>query len=186
MKSTLMALTLLLLSSQVHAGALVELGGTYISDSMTASSTSSSSKYAYNLGVVFPIAKNFWGGFSYLGLSQADKDSSGSTTNWASTDLGPYFKYQFGRGQLYSLSAAYNLISKATYSKTGGTSEEWSGTSYLISFGFMPEIKNELRIGVTVNYYSASYTKKVVSSTESSASNSKSWIYPGFCLTKSW
>jgi hypothetical protein len=94
-------------------------------------------------------------------------------------------KWQFGRNEVFSFSVAYNLLSKATFSD-GSTTESWTGTSYWLQWGVVPEVREGLHVGVTLNYYSASYTKKVVSAVESSAANSKTWIFPMLVVTKQW
>lgn len=173
----------LLFSLPAQAGVLVELGGTYLSDSLATSSTKTSSKYFYNLGVLFSFNKTVWGGWNFGGISHTDSDAV--TTTFASQDTGPYLKWQFGKNEIFSLSGAYNLLSRATYS-SGSTSENWEGTSIWLQFGVSPEVREGLNVGASLNYYLANYTKKTVSSVESSASNSKTWIFPMLTLTKRW
>ena len=139
----------------------------------------------YNVGALFSMKQNLWGGWNYLGISTNESKNS-VTTTFSTADTGPYVKWQFGKGQLYSLSAAYNILSKATYKTGSSTSEEWQGTSFWLAFGIMPELSSNLHLGASINYYSASYTKKTVSGSETSAANSKSWVFPSVSITKSW
>lgn len=174
---------ILFLSAQVSAGVLLEFGGTYISDSMAIPTTQSSTNYFYNLGVLFNFDKTIWGGWNYSGVTFTNTTTA--TTTFASQDTGPYVKWRFGRDQVFSMSFAYNLTSKATFSD-GTSNENWEGTSYWLQAGVAPEVREGLHIGVSINYYAANYTKKVVSSTESSASNNKTWIFPMLMINKHW
>ena len=179
----LLSLFILLTCLRSHAGLLVELGGTYISDNLKSSSTISSTEYFYNAAAMFNIQKDLWGGWNISGVSLSAKQDA--TTTFSALDTGPYVKWQFGRGDIFNLSMAYHILSRATFSD-GTTTENWEGTSLWLQFGVAPEIRNNLRVGVSLNYYLASYTKKTVRSVESSASNSKTWIFPLLSISKSW
>ncbi|WP_413944249.1 hypothetical protein [Bdellovibrio sp. HCB-162] len=183
MKKLFAVLIIILMTSQARAGLLLEVGGTYLSDTLSTSATKTSSKYFYNVGVAFSLNKNFWGGWNYSGISHTNKDTT--TETFSSSDTGPYVKWQFGKNELYNLSAAYNILSRATFSD-GTSTETWQGTSMWFQFGVSPEVKPGLRIGASINYYLASYTKKTVSNVESNASNSKSWIFPMLSVSKEW
>ncbi len=86
-------------------------------------------------------------------------DSGTTDSSYTSQDTGPYVKWQFGRDEIFSLSAAYNILSRATFSEDS-TSEKWEGTSFWLQFGVSPEVKEGLHVGASLNYYLASYTKK--------------------------
>ncbi|WP_253696899.1 porin family protein [Bdellovibrio sp. HCB117] len=176
-------LLIFLVSTSASAGTLVELGGTYMSDNLSTSEAKKSSKYFYNVGVLFSLKKHIWGGWNYSGISHTD--SGDEELSFASQDTGPYLKWQFGRNELYSLGAAYNILSRASY-KSGSDTETWQGTSFWLQFAVAPEVREGFHIGASLNYYLASYTKKTVDNVESSTSNSKSWIFPMLMLTKEW
>ncbi|MDG0817905.1 hypothetical protein [Bdellovibrio svalbardensis] len=185
MKYFVMLITLLGISWEARAGILLDIGGTYISETMTASTNTSSTKYLYNVGVLFNLSKTVWGGWSYLGVSHSDT-IPGTTTSYASMDTGPTLKWQFGKSQNWSLSGTFNLVSRGVYSSGSAAQEKWEGMSYLVSLGYLPEVSTDLHIGVSINYFGANYTKKTVNNTESSVSNSKTWIFPMISLTKAW
>lgn len=185
MKYFVLFIALLGISPQTRAGILLDVGGAYISDSLTSSTNTSSTKYFYNVGVLFNLTNTIWGGWNYLGVSHADT-IPGSTTSYQSMDTGPMMKWLFGKGQVWSLSGTLNVVSHGTYSSGGATQEKWEGISYLLSLGAMPEFSDNFHIGVSLNYYGANYTKKTVNSVESSSSNSKTWIFPMISLTKAW
>ncbi|MGZ3774020.1 MAG: hypothetical protein ACXVCY_16265 [Pseudobdellovibrionaceae bacterium] len=176
-------LILFLFCGKARAEVLLELGGTYFSDSLATSSTVASTKYFYNLDVLFNFKKDIWGGWNYSGFSY--NDAGTTTTTLSSQDTGPAVKWQFGKGNLYNVSAAYNILSKATYS-SGSTAEDWQGTSIWLQFAFAPEVNGGLHVGAALNYYSASYSKKTVNNIESAASNTRAWIFPTLMMTKEW
>lgn len=162
---------------------MLELGGTYLSDTTVSFSSDKSTKYFYQTAVLFSISKKWWAGWNYSSVSH--RDSGDSEVAFVSTDTGPYIKWQIGREGMYTLSAAYNILSRADY-KSGTDTERWDGTSLWIQFGVMPELANGFHLGGSINYYSASFTKKTVSGTETNDSNSKTWIFPMLSLTKQW
>lgn len=90
---------------------------------------------------------------------------------------------RFGRGNAFALGATYNVFSQATFSDTTGT-QEWTGSSYNVRFAIMPELKERLRIGITVNYFSATYTKSKSKNVEIVVSNTRQWLYPAIGLIK--
>lgn len=185
MKYIVLLIIFFTLSSRARAGLLLDVGGIYFGDALKTSSTSTSTQYMYYGAAMFSLNKDIWGGWSYLGLSQNTNDGT-TATNYSTMDTGPCMKWQFGRGNMYSLSGTVNIISRASYSKSGSSNETWEGLSYLLGFGLMPEVSEGLHVGGSINYYLANYTKKTISGTESSASNSKSWIFPMLSLTKAW
>jgi hypothetical protein len=172
-----------LMPLSASAGILAELGGLYLSDSLNSGTTSTSSRNFYNLGVLFTINKNIWAGWGYMGVNQSDVTTT--TTTFASQDTGPMAKWEIGRAKTFSLTGTFNVLSRANYS-SGSTTEKWSGTSLWAEMAFMPEVSEGFHLGGALNYYAASYSKKTVSGTETSTSNSKTWIFPTILMTKSW
>lgn len=180
----LLLFVLITFSSPAPAAFLLDVGGSYLSDDLTTSSTRKFSRLYYGLGAYFTLNKNIWAGWSYSGLNHSDDLSSGQT-DFASTDTGPVVKWQFGRNQIFTAGLGFNVISRATF--TNSTRDEnWEGTSFLVNLGVNPEVAEGWRIGATLNYYAASYTKKKVNSVESSAANTKTWIFPVVSVLKEW
>lgn len=179
----LLSISILLFSWTSQAGFLLELGGTYMSDTLTSSESTSSTKYFYNIGLLFSLKKHIWGGWNYSGMNHGDRGET--AIDFSTSDTGPYVKWQFGRNEIYSASMAYNILSKGTFSD-GTNNEAWTGTSLWLQFGVMPEVRENFHIGASLNYYLASYSKKTVDGTETAASNSKSWIFPMLTLTREW
>ncbi len=178
----LVVITLLLFTPVSHAKLLLDVGAGYFSDSVTTSSSDTSKKLVYNFSALLSISKNFWGGWGYMNMS-SDRSQGATDVQLAGYSMGPAFKYQFGRSRTHSISAVYNLINNATYT-TNTSTEEWSGSGYSFQFAAMPEVRENLFVGFTINYHSVNYSKKVVGSTESSVSYTRTWLYPTLSLTK--
>lgn len=174
---------IVLFSGWAQAGVLLDIGGSYLSDSLGTSSTETSSKYFYNVGVLFSLKKKIWGGWNYSGVSYSDSETA--STSLSTQDTGPVVKWQFGKGDLYNFSAAYNILSRATYS-AGSSNETWQGTSIWVQFGIAPMVREGMHVGAALNYYAASFSKKTVDNVESSASNSHTWIFPTIMMTVEW
>lgn len=165
------------------AGFLLDVGGVYLADDLTTTSSRTSSRVYYGVGALFNINKKIWGGWNYSSINHTETITT--TTDYSSIDTGPSFKWQFGKNELFSAGLVYNILSRATYSN-GTTNETWQGTSFLLQFAVMPEFSEGFHIGASLNYFSANYTKKTVSNVESSASNTKTWVFPMLMLTKQW
>jgi hypothetical protein len=166
---------------QALADTLVELGAAYISDKIASPAEGSNASYFYNGGVLFSINKTTWGGWNYSTVSSSE--NAPSTNTFSSTDTGPYLKWQFGKGEVFNLNFAYNISSKATFT-SGSASENWEGTSFWLSWGVTPEVSEGFNVGASINYYSATYSKKVVGGLETIAANSKTWIFPSLLMIK--
>ncbi|WP_413558064.1 hypothetical protein [Bdellovibrio sp. HCB209] len=184
-------LILLLFASGARAEFMLDLSGTYLTEKTNSTDVKDdSTKYSYNVGGYLKFAKKWWAGWSYLGVNMSGtSNATGSSvpTSFQSSDTGPALKYFFGKSEVFSLTAVFNVLAKASYKNVvSDSTEAWMGTSYLVSFGIMPEIKSGFHMGVALNYYSAAYTKKTVDGTETSEANTKSWLFPTLSLSKSW
>ncbi|UYL09714.1 hypothetical protein B9G69_003885 [Bdellovibrio sp. SKB1291214] len=184
-------LILLALSPAARADFMFEVSGTYITEKTGATDVKDdATKYFYNVAGYLDFGKKWWAGWSYLGVNMAGtSNASGSneSTSFQSSDTGPAIRYYFGKNQVFSMTAVFNVLSKASFKNVvTDKTESWNGTSYLVSFGLMPEVKSGFHIGVAINYYSASYSKKTVDGTETSESNTKTWMFPSLALSKTW
>lgn len=184
MKFVFFFLFCLSFSSSALADAAIDFGLVYSSDSLSATPESSNNQYFYNASALFNLDnKARWNlGFAVLGISQTAK--SGTTeTNYSSFDLGPALRWNIDRSRIFSLTLAYGYLAKATYTVDSGAGEKWEGTSLLGQFAIQAPVQDNFYVGLSLNYYSASYSKKVVSSIESSNDAQKSWIFPMISLT---
>jgi hypothetical protein len=193
MKTTafLFILIFFALAPQARAEFMLDVSGSYISENTSSSDVKDdATKYYYNVTGYLNLAKKWWAGWSYLGISMSgNSNATGTTvpTSYSSSDTGPAFKYFFGKNEVFSLSGTYNVLAKATYKNVvTSETESWQGTSYMFGFSILPEIKSGFRMGVGLNYYYATYSKKTVNGTETSESNTKTWLFPTLSLSKSW
>ncbi len=193
MKTTtfLIILILCMLAPQARAEFMLDVSGSYSSENTSSTDVKDdATKYYYNLTGYLNISKNWWGGWSYLGISMSgNSNATGSTvpTSFQTSDTGPSVKYFFGKNDVFYVSATFNVLAKGSYKNVvSNNTETWQGTSYMAGFGVMPEIKSGLHIGVAINYYHAAYSKKTVNGTETSESNTKTWLFPTLSLSKTW
>lgn len=191
MKATLFIIILIFFAPHARAEFMLDVSGSYSSENTSSTDVKDdATKYFYNLTGYLNISKKWWGGWSYLGVTMTGtSNATGSSvpTSFQTSDTGPSVKYMFGKGDTFFLSATFNVLAKASYKNVvSNNNETWQGISYMTSFGIMPELKSGLHLGVTLNYYHAAYSKKTVDGTETSESNTKTWIFPTLALSKSW
>lgn len=184
MKSGFTFLFCLLFSSLSWADATIDLGLVYSSDTFKATPEAANNQYFYNASALFNLDnKARWNmGFAVLGISQTAKTGT-TETSYSSFDLGPAVRWNIDKNRIFSLTLAYGYLAKASYSVDSGAAEKWEGTSLLGQFAVQAPIQDKFYVGLSLNYYSATYSKKVVSSVESSNDAQKSWIFPMINLT---
>ncbi|WP_413288510.1 hypothetical protein [Bdellovibrio sp. HCB337] len=184
MRFLVLLFTSLMISSSVFAEALIDLGFTYSADTLNADAESSSTQYFYNANFLFNIDRKMqWTvGWTVLGISQTGSVDSTNTT-YSSFDIGPALRWNIDKNGIFSTTVAYGYIAKGTYT-SGSTNETWEGTSLFGQFSFQAPIRDDkFYIGVSLNYYAATYATKTVSGVESSTDATKSWIFPMISFT---
>ena len=155
-----------------------ELGALYLTDDLTSTASTKSSKTAYNVAILMVSeGKNSYGvGWSYQGYSTLDTTTT--DTKYNSTETGPKFIYYFGREKIWYTGLIYNLSAKAKYENSLG-SAEWRGTSLVLQFGYLPYVTSKSQVGIKLNYHTASYNEQITNSTTLTATeNKKTSIYP--------
>jgi len=173
---------LFFVSLNVKAEALLDLNYFTFSDSLTYSGTYSSAKSIYNVAFMFDVNKKFFVGWNLAGMTVSDSVSSPALTQtFATSDMGPCFRWQIGGKKMYSLNFAYLLSSTVSFSNAGST-ETWRGVPMLIRFNVEPELTDNVRLGFALSYYSGTFGTKVVSNTESTVSYSRTWLHPTLSL----
>lgn len=172
-----------------HAGLLLQADYITLSDTLGVTSTTGtdSSSSFYNADVMFTVnnSKSLAFGWAVLGVSNSSKVAS-STVDYSSSDMGPAVKYTFGKDGGISVLAAYGLICSGSYKITGSSAETWSGSSLFGQMAFESKLSETFRVSFSVNYYSASYTTKVVSKLESSIGYTKTAMFPMVGLIYQW
>ena len=117
-----------------------------------------------------------------LGISQ-NSTAASITTNYSSFDMGPGLRWNIDKNNMLSVTAAYGYLAKGTYSQ-GSTSETWEGTSLFGQFAIQIPVRDQkFFAGLSLNYYAANYSTKIVGSLNSSISTQKTWIFPMVTLT---
>ena len=153
----------------------------FLTDSLETTATTSRTSIFYDIALMLDLNKKGTVslGWSYDSVSISDEATS--TTDFDLTEMGPKFNYYFDKGRVWGTGVVYNLISNATYNP--GTAQKWRGGSYKIDFFYTPPITDELYIGVKLNYYVATYTEAVSSTTLTTISYTKSIIYPSLTIS---
>lgn len=157
----------------------------YAAESSTTATTTSAGRqyYSFDGFANFDSKGQFLGGFHVHQISMTD--TATSTTTYSSLDMGPSIMWVPDKKGNFSVYAAYNVSAKGSYQAGGATTtSEWTGTSILGSIGVQPEVGKSIRVGVLLNYYSASYSREIVSESATTVSYSRSWIFPS--LVVSW
>jgi len=183
MKTLFLVITLCFISNSASADIMTDFGFAYSADTLNTSASSGNTEYFYNLDILFALDHNrrFNVGWSFYDISQTST-ASGTSTTYSSFDMGPAFRWQMDKSGTYSATLGYGYLAKGSYN-SGSTSETWSGTSLFAQFAAQAPLGDKFYIGLSLNYYSASYSQKTVSSVESSNSATKSWIFPMLSMT---
>lgn len=184
MRALFIFLTCGLISSAAFAEALLDFGATYTGDTLSAAAESANTKYFYNLNLLFNLDRrarwNF--GWTVMGISQSSTADSTQTT-YSSMDLGPALRWNIDRSGIFSFTVAYGYLAKGAYA-SGSTAEAWEGTSYFGQFAIQAPIREDrFYVGLSFNYYAASYSVKTVDNVESANDAKKTWIFPMLSLT---
>jgi hypothetical protein len=120
-------------------------------------------------------------GWNYDSMSFTDTPS-GTTTSLTVTDMGPKIVYYFNKSRTWVVAFTYDLITKANYS-SGSTTAELRGTAMKGELGYMPEMFENIFIGAKINYYKATFSEQVVSTTLTKVTDGRTLIYPTFSAT---
>lgn len=180
-------LILLILSQKSMASALIDLNYIMFTDKNTVetdtSTTSSKSLYNVALGFSIDSKKSFYFGWGLYSVLTKD-DVNQQKNNYSTQDMGPYFRYEFGK-KMYFFGLTYGIQTKTTFD-TGGTSEEWLSTNYLVQLGINPEISDGFCVNFIFNYFSGSTKKKVISDVQTDVAYSKAFMSPSIGISYKW
>jgi hypothetical protein len=184
MKRILLFLTCCLLSVSASADMMFDLGFAYSGDTLHKSGDNSNTQTFYNVDVLFNIdSRKSWNvGWSVFGISQSTTQSA-TNTSYSSMDMGPTLRWNIDRSGMFSTTLAYGYLARGAYGTTGASSEKWEGTSYLAQIAAQIPVLEKFYIGLSLNYYGANYSTKIVSNVESSNDARKTWVFPMMSLT---
>jgi hypothetical protein len=107
----------------------------------------------------------------------AKENFSGKQSSMNMLELGPRLQWFMNEGRNAYIAAAYNIYAKGTR-VIDGTSEEVSGSSYLLAMGIQLKIEKSFFVGVSFNYHSLALDKKTIGTTETKISDSYTNIFP--------
>ncbi|MCB0370711.1 MAG: hypothetical protein KDD45_15130 [Bdellovibrionales bacterium] len=179
---------ILFFCSNCFSSALIDLNYIVFTDKNTVESntSTSSSKSIYNICFAFSIdnKKTFYFGWGLYNVTTKDEVNQ-EQSNYVTQDMGPYFRYEFGRSKLYYFGIIYGIQTKTSFD-TGGSSEDWLGTNYLVQLGVDPEVSDNLNVNFSLNYFSGASTTKVVSSVQTDVSYSKAFMSPSIGISYKW
>ena len=99
-----------------------------------------------------------------------------------SNDMGPAIRWQIDRQKRFSLTMAYGIICRGSYSN-GIVDESLTGESYLLKFAIEPEFSDKYFIGFGLNYYVANYKTLVLNSVQSNVSYKNSLFFPSLSFS---
>lgn len=181
--------SLLAIALPARAGLIIQADFISLTDATSVASTTGtdSSSSFYNVDLMFTVDSKRTVALGWAVISPTTSTKVASTTaDYTSSDMGPVVKWMFGQDQMYSLTAAYGIVCSGSYKITGSTAETWAGTSTFVQYSVQPKISDYFRIAFSLNYYSASYSTKVVNKTETSVGYSKTLMFPMIGLTYQW
>lgn len=166
---------------------MVDLNADLSSEAITTASDQKTSAQFLSLGVLGDLGKSetmkYYLGWGIISASSKNTNSTaGVDQSFSTLDMGPTFRVHFDKKGLYTGTLTYALFAKGTL-VTGATSEAISGSSMHLKFAVEPEVTERFFIGFALNYYSATYTKSVLNSTESSVSYKVQRTFPSFSLS---
>lgn len=171
-----------------RAGAYIELNAFYIGDSFNTGATVSSTRMFVegSLGFAIDRKSQFLVGWNY-GLHTTSESANSNSTTYSSTQMGPRFIWFLTRSKSWSLGLAYNLVTKADFNSDGNSTESWSGTALKADLGYNFSLGESSYLGVRLNYSSATYTSKLVGSTDySEISNVVTSTHPSIYFIYLW
>lgn len=173
-----------LFSHGAPAGYSLAMYGTQLTDqfSETPSSYESKNYLGFALQISLNDKNKIYFGWNYATVGSDSKHNS-VDESYISTDTGPMMSLFFGPGNHMTISAGYNVIAKASYTKTGSTQADYSGTSYWAAAGAELELFKNLNLGGRLLYYNSTFDEKKVGTTTSSSSASRNLLLPVLTVT---
>jgi hypothetical protein len=159
---------------------ILDLNLFYFSDTFKISDNQTSTRMFGDLALGLDVdKKGQWILGWNVGYVSAADQSTGSTTTYTVTEMGPKFGYFLDKERIYGIWATYNLVVNGAYSTGGGTAETWRGSSIKIELGVTPPINTEMFAGVKLIYHSETFNESLIGSTNySQVAYTRSFIYP--------
>lgn len=175
-------LFVLLTGPNAFAGLYGEVGGFFSSDTFTTSSDSTDARTYFSLDLIASLdnKQRFYAGFHVHQLSINTETEEKS--EYSTLDMGPMLMWVIDQKKNFSLTVGYNVTAQATLNNGDATSD-LTGTSLMASVGIMPEVADDLYLGVRINYYNATYSRETIDGATEDVSYSRSIIFPTFVIS---
>ena len=183
-RSVLVSFGFFIFASAAHA--FVELNTFYFSQTETLSSSATTGRTFLEGCIGFRIDKpgQYLVGWGYA--SHSESTTGTTTTTYASTQMGPRFLWFIDKKKAWSFGFAYYLVTSASYTASG-SSETWKGTALHVDGGYNLPLGDDAYFAIRLNYSAASYSEKLVGSTTySTISYTKNYIYPSLAIGYVW
>ena len=101
-----------------------------------------------------------------------------ASTKISTLELGPRMNWYFNELKTVFFGLAWNPYAKGTRVQAGGSSEDISGWSYLISLGSELKISKNFHLGASLNYHALNVSKAELNNTSTEESSSYTSITP--------
>ena len=138
------------------------------------------------LGIYVSRSKDsdfFWGGgVSYL--SQAYGGDAPESITAVDYNLG--FRWCLNQKQTLWLGASISPLAKADFQLSTGKKETWSGYSAVASLEYLYPSNSNFSMGLSLDYYSAKYTKLTSATQSSDSSQSNNAFIPAILFALNW
>lgn len=163
--------------------AVVDFNVYYLSDTLSTTTDDTVNHTIYSAFIGFALDKKAYFNLGWNYGTYSTETQAGTTKKtYNSTQMGPGMLIYFDKDHQWVLGFSYNLSIEGTYKNGTATEQKWDGTAMAGFFGAQFLVGDFVFVGARLNYSSTSYTEKVVGSTLTEVSYTKSMIYPSIGL----
>lgn len=168
----------ILISLSTHGAFTLQLAGNYTSDSDDVTEFEySKMNGALYIGASFDKKDQLYLGQN-VSLFTRTFSESGTETEVSVTEIGPKFIWYFSPERQGHITLTWNPYAQGER-KTSSDTEDISGWSYQIAFGYHLKISRVVRLGATINYHVLNISKATDSTnTESEVTQAYTNIMP--------
>lgn len=184
--SSLVLMSFALSSSPAYSSASIDIDLASVTNALTVPAVTTVANTAYYVALYGSLdtKDSFFIGPYYLGSGFSSAGST--TTTYSSADLGVALKWYIDRNHFFGLTVGYAYNTKGTYVPASGTSEAWGGTSLVGKISVEPEIGKSKNLGISILYYSATYTSKTIGTATTTVANANTYLVPALGFTFNW
>ncbi len=161
------------------AALFVDFNFLYLNDSTKVDTTGTNTSTLMDFAIGYDVDKKgeFQLGWAYS--TRATSSGAGTPETYASTEMGPQFKWYFTKDRTWSIHATYLLIGNATFKALGGGAEQkWRGSGYKVDFGYGAPLSENFRLGMYLVYHTSNFNERVTGSTLDTIAYSRTFMLP--------